>query len=60
MSSQDFSSEESYTAALKEYERLQAVCRGLKEVQNDFGKMVDAFVDCLLAVPATDEKTVKP
>ena len=41
--------------ALEEYERLQSICRGLKQIQDDFGKMVDAFVDFLLAVLLHEE-----
>ena len=33
---------------------MQAVCRELTQVQQDFGKMLDAFVDFLLVVPPTD------
>ena len=51
---EDFSSEKSSAAALEEYDRLQASCQGLKDIQDDLGKMVDAFVDFLLAVPAMD------
>ena len=51
---ENFASEAAWTAALEEFERFQAICRGLEEIQSDFDKVVDAFEEFLLAVPAED------
>ena len=38
----------------RKYQRLRSICRGLTQIQHDFGKMIDAFVDFLLVVPPTN------
>ena len=45
---------EKFGCSAERCERLRAVCRDLTQVQNDFGKMIDAFVDFLLIVPPTN------
>ena len=51
---EDFTCPKEFAAALKQYEKMQAVCRELTQIQHDFGKLIDAFVDFLLVVPPSD------
>ena len=44
---EDFTCADKYAAALKEYEKRQVMCRELTQIQQDFGKLIDAFVDFL-------------